>query len=118
MKVMMLILETPEDFAKRGGGPAAQEYWNAWQSYSQAVGDKVVGGNILEAKDQAATIRFADGERQIQDGPYADSKEALGGYMLFEVDTFDEAVELASTCPAATRGGAVELRPVRAMPSE
>lgn len=115
MKVMMLILETPEDFALRDGGPAAQEYWNAWQSYSQAVGDKTVGGNILDAKEKAATIRFQGGERQIHDGPYADSKEALGGYFIFEVDAFDEAVELASTCPAATRGGAVELRPIREM---
>jgi hypothetical protein len=118
MMVMMLILETPEDFANRGGGPAAQEYWNAWQSYSQSVGDKIVGGNVLDSADKAATIRVKNGERQIQDGPFAESKENLGGYMIFEVDAFDDAVELASTCPAATRGGAVELRPIREMPAE
>ena len=116
MKVMMLILETPEDFANRSG-PAAEEYWQAWQSYSQSVSDQVVGGNILDSADEAATIRMKNGERQIHDGPYADSKEALGGYMVFEVEAFEDAVELASTCPSVTRGGAVELRPVRQSPS-
>jgi len=116
MKVMMLILETPEDFAKRGGGPAAQAYWDSWQSYSAAVNDKVVGGNVLQPADTAATIRLRNGERQVQDGPFADSKEALGGYMIFEVDSFEEAVELATTCPAAATG-AVELRPIAEMPA-
>lgn len=111
MKVMMLILESPEDFANRNGGPAAQEYWQVWQAYSQAVGDKTVGGNVLAGAETAATLRVRNGERQIQDGPFADSKEALGGYMIFEVDRFEEAVELASTCPAAATG-AVELRPL------
>lgn len=111
MKVLMLILETPEDFASRAPGPAATEYWNAWKAYSEAVNDKVVGGNVLDGGQTAATIRVRGGERQIQDGPYADSKEALGGYMIFEVGSFEEAVELASTCPAAATG-AVELRPI------
>lgn len=114
MKVMMLILETPEDFANREG-PAGQAYFDAWASYSRAVADKTVGGNVLAGPETACTLRVRDGQRQIQDGPFADSKEALGGYMLFEVATFDEAVELAASCPAAA-SGAVELRPVPAMP--
>lgn len=111
MKVLMLIAESPEDFASRNTPPAASAYWGAWQAYSQAVNDKVVGGNVLDAVGTAATIRLRNGERQIQDGPFADSKEALGGYMIFEVETFEEAVELASTCPAAATG-CVELRPI------
>ncbi|MGF1465007.1 MAG: YciI family protein [Sandaracinaceae bacterium] len=114
MKVMMLILETPEDFTTRGG-PAGQEYFAAWQTYSSAVGHKIVGGNVLEGPNTAATLRVRGGQRQIQDGPYADSKEALGGYMIFEVESMDEALELASACPAAATG-AVELRPVADMP--
>ena len=85
MKVTMLILETPENFDQRNGGPGAQEYWDAWKSYSEAVSDKVVGGNVLAGKETAITLRVRGGERQIQDGPFADSKEALGGYMVFEV---------------------------------
>ncbi|MEM1416890.1 MAG: YciI family protein [Myxococcota bacterium] len=112
MQVMMLILETPEDFAhRRAEGPAAAAYWESWKAYSAAVGDKVVGGKILDGVGTAATIRVRGGERQIQDGPFADSKEALGGYMIFEVETFEEAVELAASCPAAATG-AVELRPI------
>lgn len=111
MKVMMLILESPADFANRGGGPAAQEYWMQWQAYSRAVNDKVVGGNVLEPGSTAVTLRVRNGDRVVQDGPYADSKEALGGYMIFEVETMEEALELASTCPAAATG-AVELRPI------
>ncbi len=114
MKVMMLILETPDEFSKRAPGPAAQAYWQEWQDYSAAVGKKVVGGNVLAGADTAATVRVRDGRRLVQDGPFADSKEALGGYMVFEVETFEEAVELASACPAAATG-AVELRPVLEM---
>ncbi|MCO4773436.1 MAG: hypothetical protein KDA24_25610 [Deltaproteobacteria bacterium] len=116
MKVMMLILEAPEDFAARGDGPAAQVYWEQWQAYSQAVNDKVVGGNVLPDGSQATTIRRVNGERVVQDGPYADSKESLGGYMIFEVESMDEAIELASTCPSLERG-AVELRAIVPMDS-
>lgn len=116
MKVMMLILEAPEDFANRGDGPAAQAYWEQWNAYSSAVNHKVVGGNILPDGSHATTIRRRNGERLVQDGPYADTKESLGGYMIFEVDTMDEAIELASTCPAIERG-AVELRAIIPMDS-
>ena len=116
MRVLMLIIEAPEDFEKRGGGPAADEYWSAWKAYSAAVNDKVVGGNILADGTAATTIRVRNGERIVQDGPFAESKEALGGYMIFDVETFDEALELASTCPAAA-SGAVELRPILEMDS-
>ncbi|MEO1233842.1 MAG: YciI family protein [Myxococcota bacterium] len=107
---MMLILESPEDFDSRSG-PAAEAYWGKWRAYSGAVNDKVVGGNILSGGSQATTLRRRNGERMVQDGPYADSKEALGGYMIFEVASMDEALELASSCPAAETG-AVELRPI------
>ena len=117
MKVLMLILETPEDFANRNdNGPAAQAYWHEWQAYSQAVSDKVVGGNVLDAANTALTLRVRDGGRQVQDGPFAASKEALGGYMIFDVASMDEALELASTCPAAATG-AIELRPIVPMDS-
>jgi hypothetical protein len=111
MKVMMLIVETPQELAKRAG-PAGDEHWAGWRAYSQAVQDKTVGGNTLDGSDTAVTLRVKDGERQVHDGPFADSKESLGGYMIFDVPKLDEALELASTCPAATSGGAVELRPI------
>ncbi len=111
MKVLMLILETPKDFAERAADPAASAYWKAWQSYSQAVNEKVVGGNVVDNAQSAVTLRVRSNERVVQDGPYAESKEALGGYMIFEVKDMKEAMELAATCPAAATG-AVELRPI------
>lgn len=111
MKVMMLILETPGDFEQRAAGPAGAAYWAGWQAYGAAVRDKVVGGNVLAAADAALTLRLRGGERLVQDGPWAESKELLGGYMIFEVEDMDEAVALAAACPA-TATGAVELRPV------
>ncbi|MEM9188117.1 MAG: YciI family protein [Myxococcota bacterium] len=111
MKVMMLILESPDDFKNRGDTPAGKEYWAAWQAYSQTISDKLVGGNILAGVEAAATLRMRGGERVVQDGPFAESKEALGGYMIFEVESMDEALELAASCPAAATG-AVELRPI------
>ena len=110
MKVMMLIHESEQDFEDRKGS-AAQAYWDKWTVYSRAVTEKVVGGNILDGATGAVTVRLREGVRQVQDGPYADSKEALGGYMIFEVETMEEAVELASTCPALETG-AVDLRPI------
>ena len=111
MKIIMLIQETPEDFAQRGPGPAGEAYWKSWQAYSQAMGDKCIGGNILPDGGSATTIRYRDGNRLVQDGPFVDSKESLGGYMIFDVESMDEAIELASTCPAVSTG-AVELRPI------
>lgn len=112
MKVMMLILENDEDFAHRSAQtPAAAAYWDSWKTYSAAVNDKTVGGNILGDSKTATTLRIRKGERMVQDGPFADSKESLGGYMIFEVDNMEQAMELASTCPAASTG-AVELRPI------
>jgi hypothetical protein len=116
MKVMMLILETSADFEQRAMAPAGSAYWAGWQAYSAAIREKVVGGNVLAAADAALTLRLRGGERQVQDGPWAESKELLGGYMIFEVESMDEAVALAAACPAAATG-AVELRPVLELPA-
>ena len=59
-------------------------------------------------------MRLRDGNRQVQDGPYADSKEPLGGYMIFDVEDLDTALDWAARCPAAAYG-AVELRPIHKM---
>ena len=57
-------------------------------------------------------MRVEDGKTLTTDGPFADSKEALGGYLLYEADDLDAAIELAANIPAAWLGGAVEVRPV------
>ena len=72
----------------------------------------VIGGQQLQPAATATTIRVRDGLTLTTDGPFAETKEALGGYYLFEVEDIDAAIELAARIPAARLGGAVEIRPV------
>jgi hypothetical protein len=72
----------------------------------------VVGGQELQPADTATTVRVSNGSTLTTDGPFAETKEALGGFFLFEADDIDAAIALASRIPAARRGGAVEVRPV------
>jgi hypothetical protein len=68
------------------------------------------GGQRLKGSSSATTVRLANGKPQVQDGPYADSKEQVGGYFIIDVPDLDSAISWASRCPAAGHG-AVELRP-------
>jgi hypothetical protein len=72
----------------------------------------VVGGQELQGADTATTVRVQNGNTLTTDGPFAETKEALGGFFLFEANDIDAAIEIASRIPAARRGGAVEVRPV------
>jgi hypothetical protein len=71
----------------------------------------IVGGAELQAADTATTVRVQNGETLTTDGPYAETKEALGGFFLFEADDLDAAIEVAGRIPGA-RTGAVEVRPL------
>jgi hypothetical protein len=84
----------------------------AYQRYMElSQRDEVVGGAELQSTGTATTVRVRNGDRLIMDGPYAETKEALGGFYILECDTIDEACRLASQIPAAERG-AIEVRPV------
>jgi hypothetical protein len=72
----------------------------------------VTGGAQLQPATTATTVRVEDGRTLTTDGPFPETKEALGGYYLFEADNLDAAIELAARIPAARMGGAVEVRPV------
>lgn len=113
MQYMMLIYEPEREFDERQL-PEQDAHWGAWRAYHQALVDAGVyaGGAPLERPDRAATtLRVRGGERQVQDGPYADTKEQLGGFILLELPTLDAALEWAARCPAAEYG-AVEVRPL------
>jgi len=71
----------------------------------------VIGGDELGPTRSATTVRVRDGGTDVTDGPYAETKEALGGYFLLECSSLDEALDWAARIPAA-RHGAVEVRPV------
>jgi hypothetical protein len=70
-------------------------------------------GVWMEPPETATTVRVENGETLTTDGPFVAVKEALGGYLFFEADDLDAAIQLASRIPAARMGGAVEVRPVR-----
>jgi hypothetical protein len=72
----------------------------------------ILGGEQLGPADTATTVRVENGSTLTTDGPFAETKEVLGGFYLFEAGDLDAAIELASRVPAARRGGAVEVRPL------
>jgi hypothetical protein len=67
----------------------------------------------LESPETATTVRVQDGQTLTTDGPFVSVKEALGGWLIYEADNLDSAIELASRIPAARMGGAIEVRPVK-----
>jgi hypothetical protein len=73
--------------------------------------DEIVGGAELQPTATATTVRVRNGDRLVTDGPYAEVKEALGGFFILECDSIDEACRLAADIPAAEHG-AIEVRPV------
>jgi hypothetical protein len=81
-----------------------------YMAIRQAPG--VTGGARLEPAEMATTVRVSDGRTLTTDGPYAETKEALGGYYLLTAEDLDTAIELAAQIPAARLGGAVEVRPL------
>jgi hypothetical protein len=81
--------------------------------YSALADDeRCVGAAQLEPAEMATSVRVVGGRTLMTDGPFADTKEVLGGICLFEAANLDEAIELAARVPAARRGGIVEVRPV------
>jgi hypothetical protein len=81
-----------------------------YYAISEAPG--VTGGEQLQPAETATTVRVSDGQALTTDGPFATTKEVLGGYYLLEADDLDAALELAARIPAARLGGAIEVRPV------
>jgi hypothetical protein len=112
MKYTVLIYETEAEFGARTDDTRKDAYWGAWRAYTKALTDAGVmaGGAGLQPAHLATTIRQRGGKREVQDGPYAEAKEQLGGYYVIEVPDLDKALDWAARCPAAS-SGAVEVRP-------
>ena len=71
-----------------------------------------MAGHQLQPADTATTVRVEDGRTLTTDGPFADTKEFLGGFYLLEAENLDHALEVAARIPAARMGGAIEVRPI------
>jgi len=107
MKYAILVYETEQDVTNR------EMQMPAYNAYSQALIDAgvMVGGAALHPSHTGTTIRLQNGQRNVQDGPYADTKEQLGGFFLIDVPDLDVALDWAARCPAASNC-AVEVRPL------
>ena len=109
MKYALLVSDVPsawEGLSDQEANAIMGEY----VAIAQAPG--VVGGEQLHPVETATTVRVKDGEALTTDGPFADTKEFLGGFYLLEADDLDAAIQVASRVPAARMGGSVEIRPV------
>ena len=82
----------------------------AYGAINQTPG--VTPGERMAGPEDATTVRVADGQTLVTDGPFAEIKEAVGGYLFFEADDLDAAIALAAKVPAASMGGGVEIRPL------
>lgn len=115
MKYAILVYETPEELSERAG-EKAQAYWAAYTQYGQmlSAAGAITGGAGLKGPETATTLRLRGGHRELLDGPYAETKEQLGGVFIIDVESLDAALDWAAKCPAAARG-VVEIRPLLAM---
>jgi hypothetical protein len=88
----------------------------AYSAYTEALKKTgiLAGGNRLQRVSSASTVRLANGKTEVLDGPYADTKEQLGGYYLIDVPDLDAALSWAARCPGASHGH-IEVRPIWTM---
>lgn len=112
MLFALLIYESPDAFGERKKD-GTETYTAAWRAYHKSLVEAgvFVGGDPLQLPETGTTVRIKDGKRHVQDGPYADTKEQLGGFTILELPSLDAALEWAARCPAASFG-AVEVRPL------
>jgi hypothetical protein len=97
----------------------SQAIMKEYSDFTQAVKREGIhrGGEALQATAAAKTVRVRDGAVQVTDGPFAETKEQLGGYYVVECDSIEEAIEAARRIPSA-RSGSIEVRPVADLPPE
>lgn len=120
MRYLVLIYD--EETANPSPEPPDPEVWGqvmgAYNAYSQMLRDRgaFVAGEALQPVTTATTVRIRDGQTMTTDGPFAETKEALGGFYLIEAKDLDEALELGAACPGATFGS-IEVRPIIELPT-
>lgn len=113
MQYLLTFNSPASDLERKPNDPAFADYWESWRAYMGAVyaAGIVKSGNALEAPFTATTVRIRDGKRQVHDGPFADTKELLGGYLVIDVPSLDEALTWAARSPSS-QSGSTEVRPV------
>jgi hypothetical protein len=116
MKYLLLIHQgtTPLPGTPEWDSLSEEDHKAVYRDY-QAVNETpgVTPGLWLEPPEMATTVRVEDGNTLATDGPFVAVKEALGGYLVYEAENLDAAIELAALIPASRLGGAVEVRPIK-----
>jgi hypothetical protein len=87
-----------------------QAVYAAYKALNDTPG--VTAGVQMQPPEMATTVRVRDGKTLTTDGPFVEIKEAIGGYLFFDADDLDAAIELAARIPASWMGGAIEVRPI------
>ncbi|HKA71338.1 MAG TPA: YciI family protein [Xanthobacteraceae bacterium] len=115
MKYMLLIYRDEAAF-KAAPKTAAEQTTAAYFAYGEALKQAgvLVGADRLDWSSAASTVRIANGKTQVLDGPYAETKEQLGGFFMIDVPDLDAALTWAARCPGASHG-VMEVRPLWAM---
>ena len=115
MKYVLLIYSNEKQMQDR---PQAdhEKLLGAYRAYGEAMAKAgvMVGADRLRPTDASTTVKVANGKTQVLNGPYAESREQLGGYFMIDVPDIDAAISWASRCPGASHG-AVEVRPIWTM---
>jgi hypothetical protein len=112
----MLLIHTAEAAYKTATKADVEQMMAAYGAYTEAMkkAGVMVGADRLQPTASATTVRVANGKTTVLDGPYAETKEQLGGYYIVDVPDLDAALSWAARCPGASQG-AVEVRPIWAM---
>jgi hypothetical protein len=107
MQYLLLIYENEKRFSQGYDKAELEEYRAFGKEHAKAI----KGGNALQPTASAATVRVRDGKRLTTDGPFAETKEQLGGFYLVEAGSREEAIAMAAKIPGA-RYGSIEVRPI------
>jgi hypothetical protein len=111
MQYILLIYENEKIYGADKSGPAMQETVGRHMAFSRELGPARIGGAGLRATASATTVRTVDGRQTIHDGPFAETKEQLGGFYLVDVADLNTAIEIAKRLPLL-RDGSIEVRPL------
>ncbi|MBK9731087.1 MAG: hypothetical protein IPO83_07345 [Chitinophagaceae bacterium] len=111
MKEFLFIFRGGDAGALQGSPEAMQQHTQKWINWMQklAADGKMIGGQPLSTDGKVLTGK----NKKITDGPYAEGKELIGGYLLVHADNYDEAVEISKDCPGLELDGSVEIRQIQ-----
>jgi hypothetical protein len=110
MQYLLMIYDEEQTWAKMADAERSTIH-QAYGAFGKQFAGAIRGGNALQPTSNATTVRVRDGKLLTTDGPFAETKEQLGGYYLIDANDLDEAIQIASKIPSAVMGS-IEVRPI------